>query len=140
MRLSPALAALAVVSATACAPGATSTAPPAVTVTATVTASPSAGLSSEPTTASPSRRTPSTNTPGTKTSGRLPDVTGMNLQAAQDMLQAQGFYVLDDQDATGQNRLQVFDRNWVVVRQTPAAGKRVPTTTKVVLYAKKRGE
>ena len=145
MRLSPALAALAVVSATACAPGETSTTPPAVTVTATVTASPSDEPSSEPTTASPSRRTPSTHTPGTdtpgtKTSERLPDVTGMNLQAAQDLLQAQGFYVLDDQDATGQNRLQVFDRNWVVVRQTPAAGKRVPTTTKVVLYAKKRGE
>lgn len=145
MRLSPALAALAVVSATACAPGETSTTPPAVIVTATVTASPSDEPSSEPTTASPSRRTPSTHTPGTdtpgtKTSERLPDVTGMNLQAAQDLLQAQGFYVLDDQDATGQNRLQVFDRNWVVVRQTPAAGKRVPTTTKVVLYAKKRGE
>ncbi|WP_432863621.1 PASTA domain-containing protein [Microbispora rosea] len=70
----------------------------------------------------------------------LPDVVGMNLQAAQDTMQAVGFYVLDDQDDTGQHRLQVFDRNWVVTRQEPPAGKRVPTDTLVVLWAKKYGE
>ncbi|WP_204052177.1 PASTA domain-containing protein [Microbispora siamensis] len=70
----------------------------------------------------------------------LPDVVGMNLQAAQDTMQAAGFYVLDDQDDTGQHRLQVFDRNWVVTRQEPAAGTKVPTDTLVVLWAKKYGE
>ncbi|TDC84275.1 hypothetical protein E1292_49540 [Nonomuraea deserti] len=64
----------------------------------------------------------------------------MNLQAAQDHLQATGFYLLDDQDATGQDRLQVLDRNWLVVRQTPAAGKRVTTDTLITLHAKKIGE
>ncbi|WP_405393437.1 PASTA domain-containing protein [Microbispora hainanensis] len=67
-------------------------------------------------------------------------MVGMNLQAAQDKLQAAGFYVLDDQDATGQGRFQVFDRNWVVTRQKPAAGRKISTDTLVVLYAKKYGE
>jgi hypothetical protein len=70
----------------------------------------------------------------------LPNVVGMNLQQGQDAMQAAGFYLLDDQDAGGQNRLQVYDRNWVVTRQTPAAGRKVPTDTPVVLYAKKYGE
>lgn len=76
-----------------------------------------------------------------KTAARvLPDVVGMNLQKGQDTMQAAGFYILDDQDATGRNRLQVFDRNWVVTRQVPPAGKKVPLDTRVVLYAKKIGE
>ncbi|MGV9773338.1 PASTA domain-containing protein [Streptosporangium sp. NPDC003464] len=70
----------------------------------------------------------------------LPNVVGMNLQKGQDTMQAAGFYVLNDKDATGQNRLQIFDRNWVVTRQTPAAGRKVPIDTLVTLYAKKIGE
>ncbi|SEU28432.1 PASTA domain-containing protein [Nonomuraea wenchangensis] len=109
----------------------TASAPPpaVVTVTATPTSSPDE--------ATPSAGKPSVRTPERK---RLPDVVGMNLQAAQDFLQAKGFYILDDQDATGQGRLQVFDRNWQVVRQDPAAGRRVPTDTLITLYAKKIGE
>ena len=63
----------------------------------------------------------------------------MNLQAAQDRLQAAGFHILDDQDATGQSRFQVFDRNWVVTRQKPAGGRKVSTDTLIVLHAKKYG-
>lgn len=70
----------------------------------------------------------------------LPNVVGMNLQEGQDTMQAAGFYFLDDQDDTGQHRFQIYDRNWVVTRQVPAAGRRVPITTKVVLWAKKIGE
>ena len=70
----------------------------------------------------------------------LPNVVGMNLQAGQDTMQAAGFYFLDDQDDTGQHRLQVYDRNWVVTRQEPPAGRKVPTSTKVILWAKKIGE
>ncbi len=70
----------------------------------------------------------------------LPDVVGMNLQKGQDTMQAAGFYVLNDKDATGRNRLQIFDRNWVVTKQTPAAGRKVPIDTLVTLYAKKIGE
>ncbi|GHH71828.1 hypothetical protein GCM10017673_25940 [Streptosporangium violaceochromogenes] len=70
----------------------------------------------------------------------LPDVVGMNLQKGQDTMQAAGFYILDDQDATGRKRLQIFDRNWVVTKQVPPAGKKVPLDTRVILYAKKIGE
>ncbi|WP_328846132.1 PASTA domain-containing protein [Streptomyces sp. NBC_00258] len=69
----------------------------------------------------------------------LPNVVGKDLQAAQDEAQAAGFYALDDQDASGQNRLQVLDRNWTVCKQEPAAGTH-PTDTPVVLYAVKDTE
>ncbi|WP_234439997.1 hypothetical protein [Streptomyces bicolor] len=69
----------------------------------------------------------------------LPDLVGLDLQAAQDEAQAAGFFVLDDQDASGQNRLQVFDRNWTVCSQEPEAGA-YPTDTKVILYAVKDDE
>ncbi|MEV0758267.1 PASTA domain-containing protein [Streptosporangium sp. NPDC050280] len=70
----------------------------------------------------------------------LPDVVGMNLQEGQDTMQAAGFYILNDKDATGQNRFQVYDRNWVVTKQTPAAGRKVAVDTLIILYAKKIGE
>lgn len=69
----------------------------------------------------------------------LPDLVGMDLQAAQDEAQGAGFYFLDDQDASGQNRLQVLDRNWVVCSQEPEAGTH-PTDTKVTLFAVKDTE
>lgn len=69
----------------------------------------------------------------------LPDLVGQNLQAAQDEAQAAGFYALDDQDASGQNRLQVLDRNWIVCSQEPAPGTH-PTDTPVTLHAVKDGE
>ncbi|ANS64927.1 hypothetical protein SLINC_2703 [Streptomyces lincolnensis] len=69
----------------------------------------------------------------------LPDLVGQDLQAAQDEAQAAGFYVLDDQDASGQNRLQVLDRNWTVCSQEPEAGTH-PTDTPVTLYAVKDDE
>jgi hypothetical protein len=69
----------------------------------------------------------------------LPDLVGMDLQAAQDEAQAAGFYVLDDQDASGQDRLQVMDRNWTVCSQEPAPGTH-PTDTLVTLFAVKDGE
>lgn len=69
----------------------------------------------------------------------LPDVVGMDLQAAQDEAQAAGFYVLDDQDASGQKRLQVLDRNWTVCSQEPEAGTH-PTDTAVTLFAVKDTE
>jgi hypothetical protein len=100
--------------------------PPAPVLTATAVES-AAGRPAKGDTSDPERKT-------------LPNVVGMNLQQGQDAMQAAGFYLLDDQDAGGQNRLQVYDRNWVVTRQTPAAGRKVPTDTPVVLYAKKYGE
>jgi hypothetical protein len=55
-------------------------------------------------------------------------------------MQAAGFYVLTEEDATGQGRLLINDRNWVVVSQDPAAGTTVPLTTKILLKSKKIGE
>ncbi|WP_223188182.1 PASTA domain-containing protein [Streptomyces sp. TRM68416] len=69
----------------------------------------------------------------------LPNLVGMDLQAAQDEAQAAGFYALDDQDASGQGRLQVLDRNWTVCSQDPEPGNH-PTDTLVTLYAVKDTE
>ncbi|MEU3251700.1 PASTA domain-containing protein [Streptomyces sp. NPDC006997] len=70
---------------------------------------------------------------------KLPNLVGKDLQAAQDEAQAAGFYVLDDQDASGQNRLQILDRNWTVCNQDPAPGTH-PTDTLVTLFAVKDDE
>jgi beta-lactam-binding protein with PASTA domain len=78
-------------------------------------------------------------TPGTKApSGNLvPDVVGKNHQEAQDALQASGFYNLAEEDATGQGRHLVMDRNWVVVSQDPQGGTVLDPTKKVSLHSKK---
>ena len=54
--------------------------------------------------------------------GIIPDVTCMDLQLAQDKAQAAGFSEVRSDDASGQRRHQFYDRDWVVVSQTPAAG------------------
>lgn len=74
-----------------------------------------------------------------KEDGELPGMVGENLQFAQDSAQAAGFYVLDDQDASGIGRLQVMDRNWTVCSQEPGPGT-YPVDTKVTFYAVKVGE
>ncbi|WP_327086699.1 PASTA domain-containing protein [Nonomuraea sp. NBC_01738] len=121
--------------------GCTTNQPPSGIVTVTATP-PREPVTATPETSAPVSSTPSD--PETTTAGaarkKLPNVVGINLQAAQDLLQERGFYLLDDQDATGRHRLQIYDRNWVVVRQTPASGRTVTTDTKVVLWAKKYGE
>ncbi|MFI6485780.1 PASTA domain-containing protein [Nonomuraea sp. NPDC050663] len=110
--------------------GATEASAPVVTATATVT------TSVAPTTTEPKASAVDSQ----PDEARLPDVVGMNLQEAQDMMQASGFYVLNDKDATGQNRFQVYDRNWIVTEQSPKAGKKVPMDTPVTLWAMKYGE
>ncbi|MET9835232.1 PASTA domain-containing protein [Streptomyces sp. NPDC006385] len=55
--------------------------------------------------------------------GNLPDLTGKSLQEAQDTAQANGFYLLTSSDATGRDRAQVVDRNWMVCSQVPAPGQ-----------------
>jgi hypothetical protein len=70
----------------------------------------------------------------------VPNVVGMVHQTAQDTMQANGLYVLAEQDATGQGRLLINDRNWVTTAQTPGAGEVVDCATTVTLSAKKIGE
>ena len=71
------------------------------------------------------------------TTKRVPDVVGMNHQAAQNRLQALGFRNLRERDCTGRGRLLLFDRNWRVVRQSPAAGRRVRTNRTITLCSVK---
>lgn len=70
----------------------------------------------------------------------MPDVTGMVLQDAQDVLQAAGSFLMDQTDASGQGRMQVDDSNWQVCGQAPDAGNEVPTTVMVQLSAVKLDE
>lgn len=68
---------------------------------------------------------------------RVPDVVGMNHQAAQDRLQASGFFNLRERDCTGRRRLLLVDRNWRVLRQSPTAGRRVSTSRAITLCSVK---
>ncbi|MGP3635765.1 PASTA domain-containing protein [Streptomyces sp. 24-1644] len=56
----------------------------------------------------------------------LPDMAGRELQAAQDEAQEAGFSNLGSEDALGQGRAQVWDRNWVVCDQDPEPGEADP--------------
>ncbi|MGF7121322.1 PASTA domain-containing protein [Rhodococcus sp. BE178] len=56
------------------------------------------------------------------TQSLMPNVMCMNLQTAQDTIQEAGVYFSRSEDATGKGRMQISDRNWVVVEQRPAAG------------------
>jgi hypothetical protein len=61
----------------------------------------------------------------------LPDAVGLDLQLAQDTMQASGFYAMISHDASGEGRLQILDRNWKVCDQTPAGG--APTSPATVI-------
>ena len=52
----------------------------------------------------------------------MPDVLCMDLQDAQDTIQASGVFYSRSEDATGQDRSQIVDSNWVVVAQSPKPG------------------
>jgi len=55
-------------------------------------------------------------------------------------MQAAGLYNLAEEDATGQGRLLLYDRNWTVVQQDPPAGTHVNDDTTITLRSKKDGE
>jgi hypothetical protein len=88
------------------------------------------------TTSSPAVRVPSIKPKLVK----VPDVVGKDHQLAQDLMQAAGLYNLREVDASGAGRLMLIDRNWVVVKQSPRAGRRVPVYEVVTLTSKKSGE
>lgn len=62
-------------------------------------------------------------------SAMLSDMTGKTLQVAQDSAQAEGFWILAEEDATGQSRIPLWDRGWTVCSQDPAAGEHDTETT-----------
>jgi hypothetical protein len=70
----------------------------------------------------------------------VPDVTGLDHQAAQDSLQGEGLWLLEEEDCTGQGRTLLWDRNWEVVSTDPPAGTRVSEDTTITLCSKKQGE
>jgi hypothetical protein len=125
---------LALVTLTACGSSSTPGAAPTTTVTATTTVTQTATAPPSSTSTQPSAARPSAQT------GVVPNVVGLNHQLAQDTMQAAGFYFLTEEDATGQGRLLINDRNWVVVSQQPAGGTKAPPDTKIVLRSKKIGE
>ena len=67
----------------------------------------------------------------------VPNEIGKNHQAAQDDLQAHGLYNLSEEDATGQGRMLLLDRNWKVVSQSPEPGTRVSDDATITLRSKK---
>ncbi|HEU0239428.1 MAG TPA: PASTA domain-containing protein [Micromonosporaceae bacterium] len=76
----------------------------------------------------------------TVTKGVVPNVTCMNLQDAQDTLQKAEFFNLASVDGLGQGRQQILDRDWVVTKQSVAAGTHAGPVTRIVLTAVKYGE
>jgi hypothetical protein len=82
----------------------------------------------------------STSEPATAALIKVPDVSGMNHQDAQDAMQRAGLYNLREVDGTGRNRVLVVDRNWVQTGQDPAAGTEVAPDAVITLTAVKAGE
>ncbi|SEP07604.1 hypothetical protein SAMN04489732_103509 [Amycolatopsis saalfeldensis] len=70
----------------------------------------------------------------------VPDVSGMNHQAAQNAMQAAGLYNLREVDSTGKHRAMILDRNWCQTGQDPKPGAKVGKQTVVTLYARKCDE
>ncbi|RMB71895.1 hypothetical protein AYK61_22275 [Rhodococcus sp. SBT000017] len=52
----------------------------------------------------------------------MPSVVCINLQSAQNAIQAAGIFYSRSVDASGASRRQVNDSNWIVVAQDPQAG------------------
>ncbi|GLY41981.1 PASTA domain-containing protein [Amycolatopsis sp. NBRC 101858] len=79
----------------------------------------------------------STSTSASATAKRVkvPDVSGMNHQDAQDAMQKAGLYNLREVDGTGQGRMLVLDRNWVQTAQDPPAGTEVAADAVITLTA-----
>ena len=72
--------------------------------------------------------------------GRVPDVKGKDLQFAQDTMQAAGFYSISEEDASGEERIPIWDRGWRVLSQSPRPGTRASADRTIILRVKKDGE
>lgn len=119
---------------TACAPPQTTDQTPSTTTPATTPPPATTAAPAPATTAAPE---PSSAAEKTCT---VPNVVGMVHQTAQDTMQAAGLYLLAEEDATGQGRLLVADRNWTTTAQSVPAGQVVDCAQTITLSAKKTGE
>jgi hypothetical protein len=70
----------------------------------------------------------------------VPNLVGQDHQLAQDTLQAAGFYLIDETDCSGQDRLLLWDRNWTVVEQEPPGGTEASVDDTITLCSVKDGE
>jgi hypothetical protein len=64
----------------------------------------------------------------------MPDLIGRDLQGAQDAIQsltALEVWYADSTDLTGQDRMQVSDRHWVVCTSTPPPGATFTADTEI---------
>ena len=87
------------------------------------------------TSTSTSKTSTSTSAPAKRI--KVPDVSGMNHQDAQNAMQRAGLYNLREVDGTGQGRALVIDRNWRQTGQDPAPGTEVPADAVITLTAVK---
>jgi hypothetical protein len=123
-----AVAALLVLLTAAC-----STPPPATT--AASTPEPPAATTAAPTQTTPAAAT--TIPPAVVKTCTVPNVVGMVHQTAQDTMQKAGLFLLTEEDASGQGRLLINDRNWKTTKQSVAAGAVIDCDTKILLSAEK---
>src|SRR6187402_2391304 len=70
----------------------------------------------------------------------MPDVVGMQLDEARELLREEGAVLIDRQDATGQERTVLLGKNWTVCEQSPEAGEEASKIGSVVLFAVKNNE
>ncbi|MFD5397768.1 DUF3761 domain-containing protein [Streptomyces sp. NPDC127097] len=70
----------------------------------------------------------------------VPDYAGSNLQEAQDDAQGRGIYLLESRDLSVRHRAQMWDRNWQVCAQEPAAGSDMADTETLTFTVVKTGE
>jgi beta-lactam-binding protein with PASTA domain len=79
----------------------------------------------------------------TPASWTMPNLVGAGLQDAQDAIQElTGFAIMitTSHDATGQNRVQISDRNWKVCTQNVAPGATITRDTRIDFGAVKLEE
>lgn len=70
----------------------------------------------------------------------MPDVVGLPLDEARQILRDEGAVLIDRQDATGQGRTVLLGKNWVVCEQQPDAGEETSKVGSVVLFAVRKDE
>lgn len=107
----------------------TSTTAPLATTTTTAASSTTSAATTPTTTAAPTTTSTTEAPPERNLLGGddpedriMPDLVCFDLQAAQDEIQDRGVFFSRSEDASGDGRRQLWDRNWVVVDQDPAPG------------------
>lgn len=109
-----------------------------VTVTANPTPTPTPQPAADPEPAEPTTESQVGNNPEAEgDTFVVPDEVGKDLQAAQDDLQAvtgNPLYFTDSKDATGADRFQLWDANWVVCSQSHKPGTTLPTSNMDIVF------